>query len=137
MATSADKTLLRMVFDRIDTSGDGLLQKGELLAAVQNSDIVRAMLGASKGLSGLLKPSTYASTFEALDTDNAKDAANSNDKAKCEEEKKSDASKTADSAWGGAWSNANADGTFSYVTPTQFANRIGIVCWFCVRRVEL
>ena len=67
---SADRTLLRMVFDRIDTSGDGLLQKGELLAAVQNSDIVRAMLGASKGLSGLLKPSTYASTFEALDTDN-------------------------------------------------------------------
>ena len=47
--TTLESTALRMVFDRIDTSGDGLLQKNEVLHAVQNSDIVKAMLGASHG----------------------------------------------------------------------------------------
>ena len=67
--TDEDQTLLRMVFDRIDTSGDGVLQKTELLAAMQNNVVVMAMLETSPRTKGLLDPASFKAALAQLATD--------------------------------------------------------------------
>ena len=68
--SNQDKTTLRMVFDRIDKNGDGLLQKEEVLDAVKDNDVIIAMLDSSEGTKGLLDPESFKKAFTQLAEDN-------------------------------------------------------------------
>ena len=67
------ESLLREVFDAIDTDGSGTLEKREILRSVQSGKAMSVLSGAIQSfpaLKKLLKPQSYRTTFQTMDTGN-------------------------------------------------------------------
>ena len=65
-----DAHLLRRIFALIDENGNGQIDKQEMLGAVRGDVRVWELLKLSETLQPLMRPQTWESTFNAMDTNN-------------------------------------------------------------------